>query len=366
MPNPSQPTSPPAPLGHFTVQTQGGSLNVRAQPSTSASIGQQIANGAAVTAYGRNAAWYCLSPNGDQWVAAQFLEPVSANGAPAPAPAGPLSATSASDPAAQPGPVGPTGPLSPAHIAQVDTLYEVYYNDLEHRQASRDVPLYQLDFADGPNGASRASYFHRGSMQVDVDGSPRAYYPDNASPLRLDDVSDADSEGGSTTYIQGDPPGIGPDPGFYVSATSLRRSEERMFDCANFPDAERIPFFIHPPGRNGVNLGDVGVIVHIPTMRWTEAIFGDTNDHRRVSEASLRVAVNLGQSTIDADGRVHGLSADNGDDQRHYFYLYFPNSALTPAPNPPYWPESAIYDQVRPLFAAWGGLARVRQCLNHI
>jgi hypothetical protein len=319
------------------VQTQGGSLNVRAQPNTTASIVQQLANGATVTAYGRNPAWYCLTPTGDRWVAAQFLEPV-----PAPATGVPV----------------PAGPIGEAHVAQVDTLYEVYYDSVAGRQRSRDVPLFRLD--------DRPGFFHRGSMQIDVDGSPRAYYPHNASPLRLDDVSDADSEGGSTTYIQGQPPGVGPEPGFYVSATSLRRSEDRMYDCANFPDAEHIPFFIHPPGRNGVNLGDVGVIVHVPTMRWTEAIFGDTNDHRRVSEASLRVSVNLGQSTIDANRRVHGLSADNGDDQRHYFYLYFANSGLTPAPTPPYWPETAIYDKVQPLFAAWGGLAMVRQCLNHI
>ena len=140
-----------------------------------------------------------------------------------------------------------------------------------------------------------------------------------------------------------------------------------MWDCDNFVDAETIPYFVHPPGRNGVNKGDVGIIVHVPSMKWTAAIFGDSNDQRRVSEASLRVAVNLGRSKINPTTlKVTGLSAYNGDDARSYFYLYFPGSTIAPAAAAPYWPEDAIKAEAEERFAAWGGIDMVKECLKHV
>ena len=251
----------------------------------------------------------------------------------------------------------PSGQI-PRHV---DTLYEVYYSEQLNHQERRDVMLYTMD--------DRSGFFHRGSMQIDVDGSPRAYFPKNASPIRLDNLADAGSD--SKTYIQGKTYGRitakGPRPGFYVSATSLRYDPRIMWDCGNFVDAEIIPYFIYPPHRNGIEPGDVGIIVHVKTMNWTPAIFADSNDEQRVSEASLRVAVNLGLSKIDpATLQVTGLTAGNGDDARDFFYLYFPGSAFSPQQSAPHWPESAIRQAAAAKFAVWGGLDMVRQCLNQI
>jgi hypothetical protein len=244
---------------------------------------------------------------------------------------------------------------------RIDTLYEVYYSDGAEHQKSRDVPLYSLD--------DRSGFFHRGSLQIDVDGSPRAYYPNNASALRLDVLANAGRD--SKTYIQGDSYGRivaqGPRPGFYVSATSLRFDPRIMWQCDNFPDAEVIPYFIYPPNRNALELGDVGVIVHVPTMAWTPAIFGDSNDSRRVSEVSLRVAVNLGLSKIDpVTLRVTGKSAADGIDDQDFFYLYFPNSAFAPSESAPHWPEASIRSAATAKFNSWGGLDMVKQCLQRI
>jgi hypothetical protein len=77
--------------------------------------------------------------------------------------------------------------------------------------------------------------------------------------------------------------------------------------------------------------------------------------------------VNLERSRIDPKTlKVTGLSANNGDDVRDYFYLYFPGSTLTPAATAPHWPEKAIQAKAAPLFAAWGGLNMVKECLQHI
>jgi hypothetical protein len=339
----------PAPLGTAKVQSPDGTLNVRFAPKASARKLRALKNGDVVKVFGVYGGWACIAASAKAWVARQYLEPIDGV---TPVYESPSLLTPSVD----------------HHVSQIDTLYEVFYSDVAKKQLRRDVPLYNL--------TDRAGLFHRGSMQIDVDGSPRAYYPGNANPLRLDNLSSADTQGGSTSYIQGKKSGaitaLGPRPGFYVSATSLRMSEQRMWDCDNFVDAENIPYFVHPPNRNGVKLGDVGIIVYIPSLKsaspqWTAAILGDCNDNRRVSEASLRVAVNLGRSKIDPGTlKVRGLSANSGDDARNYFYLYFPGSTVAPAGSAPHWPEGAIKAKAGPLFTAWGGVRMVKECLQHI
>jgi len=334
---------PVAPLGRAKVQSPDGTLNVRSAPTAAATKLRVLKNDDVVDVFAVKDGWAAIAPTAKEWVARQYLRPVE------------------TVPTILEAVALPT-PSVDHQVAQVDTLYEVFYSDTAKKQLRRDVPLYKL--------TDRIGFFHKGSMQVDVDGSPRAYYPRDASPLKLDVLENASS--GSKQYIQGQGKGRGPRPGFYVSSTSLLYSADRMWDCDNFVDAEFIPFFVHPPARNGVKLGDVGIIVHVPSLqsanpKWTVAIFGDSNDNRRVSEVSLRVAVNLVRSRIDpVTLKVTGLSANNGDDFRNYFYLYFPGSRLAPAASAPHWPEEAIQDKAEPLFATWGGLDMVRECLQHI
>jgi hypothetical protein len=256
-----------------------------------------------------------------------------------------------------------TGSVKPQ---RVDTLEERYFHPKKPHNRKRDVPLYKLP--------DRAGFFHKGSMQIDVDGSPRAYAPNNkpphpGDPQPLDSQDNADGQGGSSTYIQGKMYGStlarGPRPGYYVSATSLRYDKKVMWDCDNFVDAESIPYFVHPDGRNGITLGTVGVIVHIPSGKWTSAIHADTNNALRVSEASLAVAVNLGRSKIDPKTlKVTGLSGGNGDDDRNYFYLYFPGVVVAAAALAPHWPAAAITQAANAAFQQWGGMAMVTQCLK--
>ncbi len=332
------PAVPQAPLGKAKVQSPDGALNIRSGPRASAKRQGELKNGDVVDVYERSGEWCRIATDAGHWVARQYLVPVTEDA-----------------PVAQPANL-PT-PSVDHQVSLVDTLYEVFYSDAAKKQVRRDVPLYKL--------TDRTGLFHEGSMQVDVDGSPRAYFPKDASPLKLDVLDNASS--GSKIYIQGEGKGKGPRPGFYVSTTSLLLSGQQMWDCDNFVDAESIPYFVHPPSRNGVKIGDLGIIVHVPTMKWTAAIFGDCNDDRRVSETSLRVAVNLGRSTIDPKTlKVKGLSANNGDDIRNYFYLYFPGSTITPAATAPHWPEATIISAATKLFNKWGGLDMVKECLQHI
>ena len=128
----------------------------------------------------------------------------------------------------------------------------------------------------------KSGYFFRASMAIDVDGSPRAYSPKNASPDRLDDLSSADDEGSSTKYIQGERNpedghiGEGPNPGFFVSGTSLRFNNAEMFKTSNFLDAEKIPYIVFPKNFHDAGLGDMAYVVDLRTFKGTHAICGDT------------------------------------------------------------------------------------------
>jgi hypothetical protein len=211
------------------------------------------------------------------------------------------------------------------------------------------VPIYKL--------GDRNGYFFRANMAIDVDGSPRAYYPGNRDPSALDTIDDADNEGSSTTYVQGESRhgqlGVGPHPGFYVSGTSLRLSQP--WRCDNFVDAEQIPFVVFPQDFKDVQLGDLAVVVNLLNYKWTHAIFADTNPH--VGEASIRTARNLGRQD---------LNASNGDDDDNYVYLLFPRTKFSPQQTAPHWPDDVIMANATSLFEKWGGIEQVKKLFPHV
>jgi peptidoglycan hydrolase-like protein with peptidoglycan-binding domain len=216
------------------------------------------------------------------------------------------------------------------------------------RKVYTTVPVYKL-----PN---RIGYYFRANMAIDVDGSPRAYYPGNGSSDALDTINDADSEGSSTTYVQGEVRygqlGVGPKNGFYVSGTSLRL--DAPWRCDNFVDAEAIPYIVFPQNFKDVLLGDIAIVVNLQNSQWTHAIFADTN--RYVGEASIKTARNLGRAD---------LNAQNGDDDDNYVYILFPGSKFKPQERPPHWPDESIKTIATTLFQNWGGVAQVQKLFPH-
>jgi hypothetical protein len=216
------------------------------------------------------------------------------------------------------------------------------------RKVHTGVPVYKL--------ADRTGYFFRANMAIDVDGSPRAYYPGNRNPQALDTIDDADNEGSSTTYVQGEVRhgqlGVGPNNGFYVSGTSLRL--DQPWRCDNFVDAEQIPYIVFPPDFKDVRIGDLAVAVNLRNSQWTHAIFADTNQY--VGEASLQTAQNLSRKD---------LNARNGDDDDNYIYILFPGTKFEAQQNPPHWPDDIIKANATALFQNWGGIAQVQKLFPH-
>lgn len=229
-------------------------------------------------------------------------------------------------------------PLSPAcDKIEVATLKQRIYLG---RGKTRDetVPIYELP--------GRSGYFYRAKMSVDVDGAPHAYHPTDDKKA-LDYLANATTH--SKTYVQGRN-GIGPAPGYYVSATSLQKGPAN--DCGSYVDAEAIPYFVFPAKFRDVKIGDCGIIANLRNGLITHAIFADTNP--RVGEASYKAALDL---------KVSNPSPKNGGDSKsNYVYLIFPGSRFVPDSVPPRWPRDKIKSIAAERFEAWGGIAQLRAC----
>jgi N-acetyl-anhydromuramyl-L-alanine amidase AmpD len=222
-------------------------------------------------------------------------------------------------------------------------------------------PLRPVDVMQFPG---RVGFYYKAAMAIDVDGSPRAYTKDATSPKPLDSLESVDSEGIETMYIQQRSKtvhgvthvGEGPFKDFFVSRTSLLFNKNDAFKTSNFVDAELIPYIVfphnqgEPPVFSGVSLGDVAYVIDLKTRRFTHAIFADTNP--KVGEASVRVALNLGRSD---------LNAGNGEEADRFLYILFPGSKFDPEPTVPHWPDAKIKQVADKAFAAWGGMDQVRK-----
>ena len=64
----------PQPTRGAIVRTQGGRLNVRAQPSTQSEVLGQLANGTRITVTGQDGSWYLIVPQGGGVILSAVLE----------------------------------------------------------------------------------------------------------------------------------------------------------------------------------------------------------------------------------------------------------------------------------------------------
>jgi peptidoglycan hydrolase-like protein with peptidoglycan-binding domain len=261
-----------------------------------------------------------------------------------PSAAGQSSAPAAADPVPQaPGQVSTIKERS-----LVVTLRERFKNN------HRNVDVFQL--------TGKRGYFFQANMAIDVDGSPKAYFPRDEKPA-LDSVKNADDEGGSTTYIQGQVHpktgirGEGPNEGYYVSSTSLHFNNAEIYKTTNFLDAEQIPYIVLPITLPSARLGDLAYVIDLRSFEATHAIWGDCGGRDICGEASVCVARNL---------KLNQLNAHNGEDENVFVYLVFPGTQLKPNTEPPHWTEDRIREDASRHFLDWGGLEQVKALFERI
>jgi hypothetical protein len=205
--------------------------------------------------------------------------------------------------------------------------------------------LYQVD---------NAVLFNAG-MNIDADGSPRAYNP--VSSKGLDALANAGHPGNwwaiatkngkasGEPVIQVDPE---PAPGFYVSTTSLENFAFPETRQARYIDASTIPFVVLPFGLGmGLKLGDLCFVYNKGTGKSALAIYADAGPRDQIGEGSIALAVAL---NVPSSPRTGGVSGG-------ITYVVFPGSGNG-------YQEMGVWSvQADRVFRDWGGMSRLNSIL---
>lgn len=154
-------------------------------------------------------------------------------------------------------------------------------------------------------------------LQIDADGSPRAYHPRGKG---LDYLANAGKPGnwwGIATDSKGQPYVQGADdpaPGFYVSTTALQRTGFPKSDPRRYIDSETVPYFVLPLDRYkkwGVKLGAEALVTNLANGKSCTAILADLGPKGKLGEGSIALARALGvpsdPKTGGAGGQIHFL-----------------------------------------------------------
>ena len=244
-----------------------------------------------------------------------------------------------------------------AHPPQVEKFFEV-------RRKGHKV-AYRLAGASEPR-----PFFYRTGMSTDYDGAPTAYHPNGRAAGALDSVASAGTQGNGkpsnwwgivttngrkdgTPYIQqAGRPERDPNPGFYVSPTSLADPHFERTDTRRYVDATKVPYIALPaeaqdrgktPVRGGAKLGDLAAVVNLKNGRIAYAIFADSGPRGKIGEGSAALGNALGRK---------------GHEDLDLLYVVFPGSHKQPP-----WPVSlaTIDRDGASLFSQWGGVAMVKR-----
>jgi hypothetical protein len=205
--------------------------------------------------------------------------------------------------------------------------------------------------------ASGAYTYVTRRMELDADGSPRAYHPDGKSGL--DALANAgypskgwrsvlvvDPADSSKAYVQS----AGATKGFFVSKTSLYDHAAAATDPAAYVNSECVPYIVFPGNFYALKgtgaYGDLAMARNLDNAKETFAIVADGGPaSAALGEVSLALATALGGTNPNPR---NGAGSPKG----RFQYLIFPKSRATPA-----WPRTnaEMDSAARKLLANVGG-----------
>jgi hypothetical protein len=150
-------------------------------------------------------------------------------------------------------------------------------------------------------------------MEVDADGSPRAYAMPQDGLQPLDFLANAGKPGNWYGIItdsgrpDGEPIKQGPNdpcPGYLVSATSLQDHTKALTDPRRYVDSETVPYISVPPEclKQGARLGDVCLVEY--RNKSCGAVVADVGPHGKWGEGSIALARTLGIPASPKNGGV--------------------------------------------------------------
>jgi hypothetical protein len=212
---------------------------------------------------------------------------------------------------------------------------------------------------------SEAYFYVTDLMEIDADGAPNAYHPDD---IGIDALANAGfPDGGWKSVLVSDPANqskpftqtMGPFAGFFMSMTTLQDGTREKTDQARYVDAGQVPYIVFPGqvyATTGTgDMGDLAMVRNLKNSKTTAAIVADLGpSHAPLGEVSIRLAENLGGVKVNPR---NGSGIPKGP----FLYVLFPKSRGVPL-----WPVAphALEERAAAALAEVGGWERVLGCVE--
>lgn len=172
----------------------------------------------------------------------------------------------------------------------------------------------------------------KAGMELDVDGSPRAYAPDKKKYKPLDLLENAKDENGNWCGIVTNKKGkpiqqkSGLYKGYYISITSLVNPNYGKYDIRRYVNSEEIPYIVSSRiiRNKGIKLGDICYVWNKKKKKGSYAIVADNGPSSKFGEGSIKLANKIGVTLYqNSSGKYIGTDAD---EERNIQYIIFKNS----------------------------------------
>lgn len=192
-------------------------------------------------------------------------------------------------------------------------------------------------------------------LECDTDGCPFSYSPAHSELPALDDLRNAGSVNnwfGLATNAYGIPFIQGPkdpNPGYYISVTSLVDHARKVNDPLRYVDASKVPYIAIPPEivHAQIYLGYIGIAMY--GDKFSPFIIADIGPRKKIGEGSFALHKVLGVDPQRAKPKHLLVGIDSGVKT-----LVFKASVAKPA-----WPRDFTNDALA-RFAKWGGIDRLK------
>lgn len=177
--------------------------------------------------------------------------------------------------------------------------------------------------------------FYKADFDLDADGNPFAYHPQNKGLLHNANGSDKNGiiSPSVVVYVGGSPyiqKTTDPALGYYLSMTSLRLQQFAETDARRYVHPDSVTYFVLPGNKftkQGVQVGDVGLVYNTLNKKYAYAIYADSGPGAIIGEGSTLLAKKLGLRVRinPKTGRIGG-----GIDTDDVLYIVFPKSGKGP------------------------------------